>query len=108
MDLYGHGLKIVRRPISNFLPLEDGRYLKSYPDAERTRREFARISEHDAAQLQEYGDTIGRLADVLRKFVLETPPNSGGGLRDLWALLKAGKRLYGIDLETSGRRKEIS
>ena len=100
LDLYDHGLKIVRRPMSNFLPLEDGGYLKSYPEFERSRQEIARISEQDAGRLEDYQKTIGRLADVLRQFVLETPPNSGGGLRDLWSLLKAGKRLYGIDLET--------
>ena len=100
LDLYGHGLKIVRRPISNFLPLEDGRYLKSYPDHERSRQEIARISPDDAERLADYENTIGRLADVLRAFVLETPPNAGGGLRDLWSLLKAGRRLHGIDLET--------
>ncbi len=100
LDLYGHGLELVHRRISNFLPLEDGRYLKSYPDHERTRQEIARISPRDGEQLADYETTIGRLADVLRAFVLETPPNSGGGLRDLWSLLKAGRRLYGIDLET--------
>ena len=50
--------------------------------------------------MADYETTIGRLADVLRAFVLETPPNFGGSLRDLWSLLKAGRRLYGIDLET--------
>lgn len=28
MHLAAHGLRIVERPLSNFLPLEDGRYLK--------------------------------------------------------------------------------
>jgi len=28
MGLYGHGLRIVERPIANFLPTADGRYLK--------------------------------------------------------------------------------
>ncbi|MBT3533239.1 MAG: NAD(P)/FAD-dependent oxidoreductase, partial [Rhodospirillaceae bacterium] len=96
----GHGLQLVQWQMSNFLPLEDGRYLKSYPDLERTRQEIARISPQDAERLEDYEDTIGRLADVLRQFILETPPNAGGGLRQLWPLLKAGRRLYGVDLET--------
>src|SRR5829696_7026805 len=28
LDLHGHGLRIVERQIANFLPLEDGAYLK--------------------------------------------------------------------------------
>jgi phytoene dehydrogenase-like protein len=31
LDLYGHGLELVHRQISNFLPLEDGRYLNPIP-----------------------------------------------------------------------------
>ncbi|MBT7666513.1 MAG: NAD(P)/FAD-dependent oxidoreductase, partial [Rhodospirillaceae bacterium] len=100
LDLFGHGLELVQWQMSNFLPLEDGNYLKSYPDLERTRQEIARISPEDAAQLEDYEATIGRLADVLRAFLMQTPPNTGGGLRDLWSLFKAGRRLHGLDLET--------
>src|SRR5215471_658333 len=35
LDLHRHGLKLVARPIANFLPLPDGRYLKVAPG--RTR-----------------------------------------------------------------------
>jgi phytoene dehydrogenase-like protein len=31
LDLHRHGLRLVERPISNFLPLPDGRYLKVAP-----------------------------------------------------------------------------
>ena len=31
LDLHAHGLKLVERPLSNFLPLPDGRYLKVGP-----------------------------------------------------------------------------
>ncbi len=100
LDLFGHGLELRQWEMSNFLPLEDGNYLKSYPDMERTRQAIARISSRDAERLADYEATIGRLAEVLRGFLMETPPNSGGGLRDLWALLRSGNRLRGLDLET--------
>ena len=100
LDLFGHGLELKQWQMSNFLPLEDGNYLKSYPDLERSRAEIARISPEDAAKLEDYEATIGRLADVLRAFLLETPPNTGGGLRDLWGMFKAGRRLHGLDVET--------
>ena len=41
LDLHAHGLRIVERPLSNFLPLPDGRYLKSGPG--RTETEVAKI-----------------------------------------------------------------
>ncbi len=39
LDLARHGLKIVTRPVDNFLPLDDGRYLKLAPG--RTKDEVA-------------------------------------------------------------------
>ena len=38
MGLHGHGLRIVERPISNFLPIGDTTYLKLGGRLERTRR----------------------------------------------------------------------
>ncbi|MCB2807631.1 hypothetical protein KQ900_15495, partial [Listeria monocytogenes] len=52
MDLGRHGLRIVERPLSNFLPFEDGRYLKV--GAGRTALELARFSQRDAARLDDY------------------------------------------------------
>jgi len=42
MKLAHHGLRILERPISNFLPQEDGRYLKLGGGLDRTRAEFRR------------------------------------------------------------------
>lgn len=94
LDLHRHGLKIVERDISNFYPLgtAPGDYLKLTFDQDRTQNEFARYSAHDANALPAYYDAIERAADVIRSLVLETPPNAGGGVRDLWrALLTANK-----------------
>jgi phytoene dehydrogenase-like protein len=99
LDLYAHGLKIIERPMSNFLPTTDGGYLKSRPDPVAFHAEVLRHSAHDAANLADYEQTIERLADVLKSFVLETPPNAGGGLSAFWSGLKSGKRLYGLDRE---------
>ena len=32
LDLYGHGLKIIERPLSLFVPLENGDYIKQCAD----------------------------------------------------------------------------
>ncbi len=99
LGLYDHGLRIIERPLSNFLPTAEGGYLKSFADRRKMHDEVTRHSAADAARLDDYEATISRLADVLRALVLETPPNAGGGWRDFWALLRAGNRLRGLTLE---------
>jgi phytoene dehydrogenase-like protein len=95
LDLYANGLKVVERDIANFFPLgtKEGEYLKFTFDPERTRKEFERHSEKDAAALPAYYDAIERAAEVLRSLVLEIPPNLGGGLPDLWRAIKTGDKL---------------
>src|SRR3982074_3418521 len=48
LNLAEHGLRIVERPLSNFLPLENG-YLKVGGGLEATQRELARFSARGAA-----------------------------------------------------------
>jgi len=91
MGLAAHGLRVVERPLSNFLPLDDGRYLKI--GAGRTRDEVAKFSRRDAGRLDDYARQLDTAADLLRELVLQTPPNrvDGGWLAALPELLKAGK-----------------
>jgi phytoene dehydrogenase-like protein len=91
LDLAAHGLRVVERPLSNFLPLDDGRYLKL--GAGRTAAEVARFSPRDAARLDEYALHLDAAADVLRDLVLQTPPNRvhGSWLNALPELVKVGK-----------------
>ncbi len=102
LDLASHGLRIVERRISNFLPLPDGRYLKT--GAGKTADEVAKFSPRDAARLAAYDEQLNVVADVLREVVLQTPPNvvEGNPLSALPELFKAGAlanrlRKLGID-----------
>ena len=103
LELHRHGLRIVERPLSNFLPLPDGRYLKVA--AGRTKAEVAKFSARDAERLDAYEARLARLTDVLRALALSTPPNvaTGQGLvSSLGALIdaaRAGNRLRALDLE---------
>jgi len=103
LGLAGHGLRIVERPLSNFLPLENG-YLKVGGGVEATQREFARFSQRDAKRLPSYWKSLERIADVLRAMALETPPNVGGGVRDLLRLLSNAGRLKKLDM---GARRDL-
>src|SRR6266571_4211255 len=62
LDLAAHGLTIVERRIANFLPLDDGRYLKV--GGGRTREEVAKFSTRDAGRLDTYHARLEAVADV--------------------------------------------
>ena len=97
LRLAEHGLRIVERPLANFLPLAGG-YLKVGGGPEATQREFAKFSARDAGRLPAYWAKLERMAEVLRAAVLETPPNVGGGLRDAFAAFQVGRRLKRLDM----------
>ena len=101
LDLPRHGLRVVERKLSNFLPLDDGRYLKI--GAGKTEAEVAKFSGRDAARLAEYAERLDVIADVLRDLVLETPPNVTAGswleaLPELLRSAKLGKRIAKLDM----------
>jgi phytoene dehydrogenase-like protein len=103
LDLHGHGLKIVERELSNFLPTEDGRYLAT--GGGRTKEEVAKFSRKDADALDAYGERLDVIADLLRDLVLETPPNAVDGgwrvaLPELMQAASLGKRLSKLDMAT--------
>lgn len=91
LDLAAHDLRIVERPLANFLPLDDNHYLKVGPG--RTADQVAKYSADDARRLDAYAAQLEAAGDVLRELVLQTPPNriEGGWLAALPEFIKAGK-----------------
>ena len=85
MRLHERGLRILERPIANFLPLDDGRYLKVGGGLARTQAEFAKFSARDAERLPAYYEMLDGIGDLLRELSLQTPP-------DLGALTRSGTR----------------
>ncbi len=102
LELAAHGLRIVERIISNFLPLPDGRSLQT--GGGKTYDEVAKFSQKDAARLGDYTAQLDLVADVLRELVLQTPPNviEGSTLSAVPELIRAGalaNRLRRMGLE---------
>jgi phytoene dehydrogenase-like protein len=91
LNLAEHGLRIVERPIANFLPLPDGKYLKVGGSLAATQAEVARFSKRDAERLPAYYARLECAANILRELLLLTPPNVGGGLQDFLSAIKAGR-----------------
>jgi len=101
LDLHAHGLRVVERELSNFLPTDDGRYLAS--GAGRTQQEVAKFSARDADRLNAYGERLDVIADLLRELVLQTPPNvvDGGwrmALPELVHVARIGGRFSKLDM----------
>ena len=91
LDLAAHGLRIVERRMANFLPLDDGRYLKV--GGQRFKQEIAKFSMRDADRLDSYQADLEVAADILRDLALQTPPNvtEGNPIAALYELIKAGR-----------------
>ena len=100
LKLAEHGLRIVERPLSNFLPLPGDHHLSLGRTLAETQAEVARYSKRDAERLPQYYATLERAADVVRAMLLETPPNVGGGVSDFISALKVGKRMKKLDMAT--------
>ncbi|MFZ9195051.1 MAG: phytoene desaturase family protein [Burkholderiales bacterium] len=98
LRLAEHGLRILERPISNFLPLSDTDYLKVGGSLAATQAEVARFSPADAARLPAYYAMLERVAGVLRELSLETPPNVGGGIGDFLSAIRTARRFKKLDM----------
>ena len=108
LRLAENGLKIVLRPISNFLPLPDGGYLKVGGGLAATQSEVAKFSRADAEALPAYYAMLDCVADVLRELLFATPPSlAPGKVTDLprWLdAMKLARRFRALDL---GRRRDV-
>ncbi|MBI3042371.1 MAG: NAD(P)/FAD-dependent oxidoreductase [Betaproteobacteria bacterium] len=93
LRLAEHGLRILERPLANFLPLSDRGYLKIGNSLGQTQTELGRFSARDAERLPGYYAMLERAGGVLRQQLLETPPNIGGGARAALAALRAVYRM---------------
>jgi len=99
MRLADHGYRVIERPISNFLPQDDGGYLKLGGGLERTQAEFSKFSTRDAEALPAYYDALETVAEVLRGLALKAPPNVGEGFRTLVDGALQGRGLAKLSLE---------
>lgn len=115
LDLARHGLKVVERPYSNFLPTADGRYLLM--GGGRTPAAISAFSPSDAARWPEYEARLGAVAAILRTLADRAPPapeKMGAGdlfdaLAQAWRLLKLPLQAKrdAIDLFTRSAREVL-
>ena len=99
LKLHDHGLKIVERKVNNFWAHENGNFLAFPVGGQQLKNEIALFSKKDADSLERYFRDTAMVADLIRDFLLETPPNAGGGLRDVFKAALLGNRLRKLSIE---------
>lgn len=99
MRLHDHGYRAIERPLSNFLPLPDGRHLTLGGGLEATQARFRAFSPADADALPAYYRHLDSVAGHLRRLSAMTPPNAGGGLPALLALARQGGPMLRLPLD---------
>jgi phytoene dehydrogenase-like protein len=98
LRLSEHGLRVVERPYSNFLPLADGGSFRL--GGEHGAADIARWSRRDVEQLPKYYAMLDRVVVVLRELMLRAPPNVSDRfvLADWLASFSAAKQLKTLDM----------
>ena len=98
MRLADHGLRVELRKTDNFLPTNGRDYLLAGRGG-LTQREIARHSAQDAKAYPAYAAALQGVVNVVQQWLLRAPPNAGGGVNDLLALLKLGRDVKRLTLE---------
>lgn len=99
LELHENGLEIVHRRVNNLWPHADGNFLAFVLGSENLKKEIALFSQKDARALRRYIRDVGMVADLIRDFLLKTPPNVGGGWRDIFKAAQLGNKLRKLSLE---------
>jgi phytoene dehydrogenase-like protein len=93
LRLKEHGLRIIERPMQNFVPLGAGSGARNFcvgPSSADTSRALAAFSPKDAERLADYYRMLDRVVAFLRDLLLRTPPANLRRTRDLLGLLSMG------------------
>jgi phytoene dehydrogenase-like protein len=98
LRLAEHGLRILPRPMLNFLPLEHGGSLRVPVNAAALAAEVQRHSVRDATRLPDWSALVGEAAGLLRELSWRTPPTDLKRWPDVWALLRWGRRVRALPL----------
>jgi phytoene dehydrogenase-like protein len=99
LELAQQGLRIVERPVANFWPIDERRFLLLPHASADRQRAIAPFSRRDAEQLPNYEATLARAVAIVRELALRTPPNAAGGLLELIKNASLLRRLISISLD---------
>ncbi|HUG15581.1 MAG TPA: NAD(P)/FAD-dependent oxidoreductase [Thermomicrobiales bacterium] len=75
LDVWEHGVELIRRTPRSFSPLPDGESLVYWEDHDELLAEIARFSIADAKAYPHYDAMVERACEVMDKFILRPPPS---------------------------------
>src|SRR5512139_2857321 len=91
LRLHEHGLRVVERPLLNYLVEEPGKGLRIGPTSADTRRQLAARSPRDAERYDAYHQQLDAGVELLKNLLLATPPTNLKRFGDLWSALSVGR-----------------
>jgi phytoene dehydrogenase-like protein len=100
LRLAEHGLRIVERPLLNYVAEAPQRGLRIGPASADTQRALAERSPRDAARYGAYHAQLNAGVALLKDLLLATPPTDLKRYGDLWSALSVGRRFRALPLET--------
>ena len=98
LELEKYGMKIVKRKVNNLYPQLDGRFLAFPHCRNELKKEIAKFSKDDSSQVDRFYEDISIVSELVREVLLETPPNAGGGTKDLIKTVLLGNRLRRLNI----------
>ena len=92
-----HGLQWLAPEVRVFAPALDGPSIALRDDATRTAADLKSLGTRDADAYADFAATIARIGAALSSLMTMTPPSTEDlSGRDLWNLLRLGKRMRGL------------
>jgi len=107
LRLAEHGLRIVERPLLNYVVEGAGRGLRVGPAGSDTQRELARRTPQDVARYDAWQQQLDIAVTLLKELLLTTPPTNLARAGDLWSALKLGRRFRALPLESQRTVHEL-
>ena len=93
----GLTLQLVEPEPRVFVPLADGRGLQLFGDPAKSAAEIARFSAKDAARYPEFHKCLGRLAKIIGRILVATPPDiAAPAIGDVFPLLRVALGVRGL------------
>jgi phytoene dehydrogenase-like protein len=100
LRLARHGLKIVERPLLNYVVEAPGKGLRIGPTGADTRRHLAARSPQDAERHGAFHAQLDAAVALLKDLLLRTPPTDLKRMTDLWSALRFGNSFRVLPIET--------
>lgn len=96
LDLHARGLKIIPRPVQNFVPSSSGPGLLLHKDVAASQAAIRPHSSRDARRYPDFVAELGRISRLVGSLLLEAPVDPSGGFGEGLRALRRLPRLRGL------------